>query len=96
MPQKLNDAQQEAAKQEALRKKFQPHSLRIDGISALERHKVLLEEELAVGDAIDVFMLPDGRHLLTKTNTPNSNSLVVDKITTSYIYFEEELEIREV
>lgn len=77
-------------------KRFQPHSLRIEGIAALERHKILLEEELSVGDTIDLFMLPDGRHLLTKTNTPKINSLIVDKITTSYIFFEEELEIKEV
>ncbi len=96
MSQKSKNEQRIAARQEAIRKKFQPHSLKVEGISALERHKVLLEEELAVGDAIDIFMLPDGRHFLTKTNTPNSDSLVVDKITTSYIYFEEELEVREV
>lgn len=79
-----------------MKKKFQPHSLRVEGISALERHKVLLDEEVFVGDVLEVFVLPDGRFLLSKTKTPNSNSLIVDKITTSYIHFEEELEIREV
>lgn len=79
-----------------MQKKLQPHSLKVEGFAALERHKILLDEEVAVGDIVDVFVLPDGRYLLSKTETRNSNSLVVDKITTSYIYFEEEIEIQEV
>lgn len=79
-----------------MRRRFQPHSLRIEGISALERHKVILEQEVFVGDALDAFVLPDGRFLLSKTEIPNSDSLIVDKLTTSYIYFEERLEIHEV
>ena len=96
MNQKLTGVERENAQVEGIRKKLQPHSLKVQGIPALRHNQVVAEEEVFLGDCLDLFVLQDGRYLVSKTKTPNSDSLVVERITTSHIFFEEDLDIKEV
>ena len=96
MDQSPSRQEREVAKAAALRKKFQPHSFKVEGISALERYKLILEENLCAGDIVEVFMLTDGRFMLSKIEQSEEGSLIVEQVNTSYIYFEEELNIKEV
>ena len=72
------------------------HSFRkTEGLFALERKDVISEEEFSVGDTVEVFVLPDGRHLLSRVG-PDVDAFKIEKITQAHIYFETEVEIKEI
>lgn len=67
---------------------------KIEGLFVLEHKQVSTEDELSVGDTVEVFVLPDGRYFLSKA-VPTENTLKIEKITPAYIFFETDIQIEE-
>jgi len=72
------------------------HSYKVEGLVALEKPKVTMEGDIAVGDLVDLFVCPDGRYLLSKATENKSNTLVIERISSAYIYFQGDINIEEV
>jgi hypothetical protein len=51
-------------------------------------------DDLVVGDGVEVFVLPDGRYMLSKAE--NNSPLQIEKITSAYIYFDGEISVEEI
>lgn len=64
---------------------------RMEGILALERSKVIFEEEVSAGDSINWFELPDGKLLISK----DPKGVRVDKISSAYIHLDAEVVLEE-
>ena len=65
---------------------------KVEGLHALERIQVILEEEIYSGDKVMVFSLSDGKHLLTK----DPQGIEIDRITSTYIMFKTDIIIKEI
>lgn len=64
---------------------------KLDGILALLKNETILEEEIAVGDRVSLFSLPDGKFLLSK----DPEGILVSKITSAHICFDVDVNIEE-
>jgi len=65
---------------------------KVDGLVALETSKVMMDGEIAAGDRVELFRLPDGRTMLSKAAV-DSSELKIERISGSYIYFDPEINI---
>ncbi len=66
--------------------------LKVEGILALERSRVVVEEELSVGDTINWFQLPDGKLLISK----DPEGIRIEKISSAYYHLEADVTLEEV
>jgi hypothetical protein len=57
---------------------------KVEGILALERSRIILEEEIFVGDSVIWFELPDGKLLVSKA----PEGVCIEKITPAYFHLE--------
>jgi hypothetical protein len=64
---------------------------KVEGILALEQSRIILEEEVEVGDTITWFELPDGKLLISK----DPDGVPIEKISPSYIQLEAEVTLEE-
>ena len=66
--------------------------LKVEGILALEKSRIVLEEEISVGDTVNWFQLPDGRLLISK----DPEGVRIDKISSAYYHLEADATLEEV
>ena len=66
--------------------------LKVEGILALEKSRVVVEEELSVGDTVNWFQLPDGKLLISK----DPNGVRIEKISPAYYHLEADVTLEEV
>lgn len=64
---------------------------KIEGFIALPHNEVVLEDEIAVGDLVGIFTLPNGQYLLSK----DPEGTLIEKITSAYIFFNSNITIEE-
>jgi len=57
---------------------------KVEGILALERSKIVMEEEVSVGDSVNWFELPDGKLLVSK----DPDGIRIEKISPAYLHLE--------
>lgn len=57
---------------------------KVTGILALEKSRIVIEEELFVGDFVNWFKLPDGKLLISKDPT----GIRIEKISSAYYHLE--------
>lgn len=69
--------------------------MRVEGTPALLRKELVLPEEIAVGDRVKLFSLPDGKQFVSKVDIDSSEGLVIRRITAAHIYFDGEISIQE-
>lgn len=65
---------------------------KVEGILALEKSRIVLEEDLSVGDTVTWFQLPDGKLLISK----DPSGVRIEKISPSYYHLEAEVVLEEV
>ena len=58
--------------------------LKVEGILALEKSRIIIEEELSVGDTVNWFQLPDGKLLISK----DPDGVLIEKISPAYYHLE--------
>ena len=68
---------------------------KVEGDPTLLLENVITQEELHVGDKIQVFYLSDGKYFLSKTGEGDDLALTISKVSLSHVYFEN-IEIEEV
>jgi hypothetical protein len=66
--------------------------LKVEGILALEKSRIIIEEELSVGDTVNWFQLPDGRLLISK----DPDGVRIEKISPAYYHLEAGATLEEV
>jgi len=66
--------------------------LKVEGILALEKSRVVVEEELSVGDTVNWFQLPDGKLLISK----DLEGVRIEKISSAYYHLEADVTLEEV
>lgn len=64
---------------------------KVDGFLSLQRRNTIFEEPVEPGDTVDVFVLPDGRSLLSK----DPDGIRIKDINSVYILFDTEVIIKE-
>ncbi len=57
---------------------------KLDGFVVLPHGQVVLENNISVGERVDLFALPDGKYFLSK----DPEGLLIENITKAYIFFE--------
>ncbi len=57
---------------------------KIDGFVVLPHGDVVLENEITIGDRVEIFSLPDGKYFLSK----DPEGLLIENISKAYIFFE--------
>lgn len=57
---------------------------KVTGLLALERSRIVIEEEFFVGDFVNWFKLPDGRLLISK----DPKGIRIEKISSAYYHLE--------
>ncbi len=57
---------------------------KIDGFVVLPHDQTVLENNISVGERVDVFSLPDGKYFLSK----DPEGILIENITKAYIFFE--------
>ena len=65
---------------------------KVEGFLSVEIRNTIFEEPVVVGDTVDVFVLPDGRSLLSK----DPDGIRIKDINSVYILFDVEIIIKEV
>jgi hypothetical protein len=68
---------------------------RVEGLPALLRKETIVQEDLAVGDKVTVFRLPDGKYFISKTGSGDVQAFTIGKITPAHIYFDDKITIEE-
>ena len=66
--------------------------LKVEGILALERSRIIVEEELSVGDTVNWFQLPDGKLLISK----DPDGVRIEKISSAYYHLEADVTLEEI
>ena len=69
---------------------------KLEGTPALVRENIVTQEELAVGDKVTLFSLPDGKYFISKATPQDGEAFTVGKITLAHIFFNDEITIEEV
>lgn len=64
---------------------------KVTGILALEKSKIILEEEISVGDTVTWFQLPGGKLLISK----DPDGVLIEKISPAYFHFKSEVVLEE-
>ena len=68
---------------------------KVEGLPAVLIEQLVAQDEIAVGDKIELFRLPDGKYFVSKTGAENDRAFTIGKITSAYIYFNDEITIKE-
>jgi len=71
------------------------YSLRVEGTPALLRRNLVLPDDLAIGDKVKLFSLPDGKYFVSKVEADSPDGLDIGRITAAHIYFDGEVSIQE-
>ena len=58
----------------------------VDGYTYLTKERVVNSDSVSVGDRVDILALPDGKFYLDKT--VSENTIAIEKITLSHVFFE--------
>jgi len=64
---------------------------KIEGFVSVEIRNSVFEEPVAIGDTVDVFVLPDGRNLLSK----DPDGIRIREINSVYVLFDTDVIIKE-
>jgi hypothetical protein len=64
---------------------------KIEGFVSVEIRNSIFEEPVVVGDTVDVFVLPDGRNLLSK----DPDGIRIREINSVYVLFDTDVIIKE-
>lgn len=64
---------------------------KVEGFLSVEIRNTVFEEPVNIGDTIDVFVLPDGRNLLSK----DPDGIRIKDINSVYILFETDILVKE-
>jgi hypothetical protein len=64
---------------------------KVEGFLSVEVRNTIFEEPVVVGDTVDIFVLPDGRTLLSK----DPNGTRIRNINSVYILFDTDVTIKE-
>ena len=64
---------------------------KVDGFLSLMLRDTLFEDPVAVGDTVEVFVLPDGKALLSK----DPDGMRIKEINSVYVLFDTEIIIKE-
>jgi hypothetical protein len=64
---------------------------KVEGFVSCEIRNTIFEDPVVVGDTVDVFVLPDGRHLLSK----DPDGIRIREINSVYVLFDTEILIKE-
>ena len=73
----------------------QTYSYVVDGNTALIRNNTVTQEEISVGDKVALFALLDGKTLIVKVEPDSDTAYTVGRLTSSHIYFDDEITIQE-
>jgi len=73
-----------------------PSSLRVEGLPAVLRSNLITQEELASGDRITLFSLPDGKYFASKADPEDGDAYTIGKVTLAHIYFDDEMTVKEI
>lgn len=65
--------------------------LKVEGILALEKSKIVEEEEISEGDRVNWFELPDGRLLVSK----DPEGVLIERESLSYYHLESDIILEE-
>ncbi len=68
---------------------------RVEGLPAVLREQLVTQDEMAVGDKIELFCLPDGKYFVSKVGADSSRAFTIGKITPAHIYFDDEITLKE-
>jgi hypothetical protein len=71
------------------------YSKKVEGTPALLRRDLVLPEDLAVGDKVKLFSLPDGKQFVSKVEADSPEGFVIRRLTAAHIYFDGEISIQE-
>lgn len=71
------------------------YSLKVEGITALLREDVVTQDELAAGDKVKIFALPDGKTFVSKVDSSLQDAYTVGRVTPAHIYFDDEMTVKE-
>jgi len=66
--------------------------LKVEGILALEKSRIIVEEELSIGDTVNWFQLPDGKLLISK----DPDGVRIEKISSAYYHLEADVTLEEI
>jgi hypothetical protein len=64
---------------------------KIEGFVSVEIRNSIFEDPVVVGDTVDVFVLPDGRNLLSK----DPDGIRIREINSVYVLFDTDVIIKE-
>jgi len=64
---------------------------KIEGFVSVEIRSTIFEDPVIVGDTVDVFVLPDGRNLLSK----DPDGIRIREINSVYVLFDTDVLIKE-
>lgn len=64
----------------------------MEGILALEKSRIIVEEELSIGDTVNWFQLPDGKLLISK----DPDGVRIEKISSAYYHLEADVTLEEI
>ena len=84
------------ALQELLRDENSYGFYKVDGLPAVLRDDLVVQEELVVGDKIDLFNLPNGKYFVSKAKPGSKQAFTVGKITLAHIYFDDDIILKEI
>lgn len=73
----------------------QSFSLRVEGLPAVLRSDLITQEELASGDRVNLFSIPDGKYFASKADPGDDTAYTIGKITLAHIYFDDEMTVKE-
>jgi hypothetical protein len=65
--------------------------IEVEGILFVEIRNTIFEDPVAVGDTVDVFVLPDGRNLISK----DPDGIRIREINSVYVLFDTDVIIKE-
>lgn len=73
----------------------QSYSLSVEGTPALLRSEIVTPDELAAGDKVKMFAIPDGKTFIAKVDPESQDAYTVGRITSAHIYFDDEMTVQE-
>ena len=68
---------------------------KVEGLPAILREQLVTQDEIAVGDKVELFCLPNGKYFISKAAVASNHAFTVGKITTAHIYFDDDITLKE-
>jgi len=72
------------------------YSLSVEGTPALLHSDIVTQDELAVGDKVKLFSLPDGKTFISRVDSESEDAYTIGRVTTAHIYFDDEMTVKEI